>query len=99
MWCGVIEVATPLGPIRAEGFPVRFTGWDGFQFYAHHSVDGGDIDPDRWIVSEVVTGRAITWKTFPTADDAIAGARQFLRKHSPARIRRDIERLAGANNG
>ena len=63
--------------MRAEGYEVDLGDWP-FVFVVHHADRGGEPCEGRWIVSEAVSGFALTDEDYVTDDAAIRAARAWL---------------------
>ena len=79
------------GITRAEGYPAPIKGYPGVVFIVHNSDWRGE-PCDRWVVSELTTGRRVTINDYPTDTAAIQAAQDTLdREWSIKRLWRALE--------
>jgi len=77
---------------EVQGKPVKFEGFEGFEFFVHHQavVDYWG-NWDNHVITEVSSGSQITGDF--TEEGAIARAKHILSKSSPEELAKRIEKV------
>ncbi|MEN6623623.1 MAG: hypothetical protein ABFD50_19015 [Smithella sp.] len=74
-----------------EAEPIKFQGFDDFQFYIHRSYGSSEMLEFGWTITEKSTGLSFIQGHFTTREETIKMAEKKLSQISPEKLKARIE--------